>query len=567
LTLGVETIHVKLTVPNGTSTWEVGIFDGDTGKDATGAVNPNNGHWDVNDAGTADLTYALYADPAGDGSHTGGLIGAFSGNNANPVTGALYTASAATMPDNDWWNLDVTTTSAAQAAHKDPFIYDLVITMNQAGLDTGAESSFKLRTNGSLSILPGVIGFIGSMRVSPNDFKTIYPNFPNSLSPTTYDGHWSFSFQVPANQTQLDIWDGDWDVAQDTDDPDSPRFPTFPQGAGGNVLPQGANPGNPPDDNIFPIFVRTPSVVYRVVDPSGKAYRNDNPSGNSEWERFRITTNPDSYRNANPPGSDDPLAADYGPNVSSDGVTFVTGTTLPAGIWSLEVFGLDLDNICFLRLPFEIVASSCTQPSAITANFNGTDIPAGSTLWFNSVLSPTGLSTTNPTSIFVTDASIQFTANGTNYNVDVPDSTIIYSPTATLATTTFDPGTNTWTTVIPLSVAGKNAFMQGVAFPVPAGGLPGGIKGVTWTGQFSTNLPGVNVQWQWAAAVYTQFSTNHAALGVKPTDDNQASQYKNSDHAGTPENFKPFVTGGATGGGGSNFTGSYTSTASVAPCP
>jgi len=46
-----------------------------------------------------------------------------------------------------------------------------------------------------------------------------------------------------------------------------------------------------------------------------------------------------------------------------------------------------------------------------------------------------------------------------------------------------------------------------------------------------------------------------------------ASIYKNSDHAGTPENFKTFVVGGATGGGGSNFTGSYSATGSCALAP
>jgi hypothetical protein len=66
--------------------------------------------------------------------------------------------------------------------------------------------------------------------------------------------------------------------------------------------------------------------------------------------------------------------------------------------------------------------------------------------------------------------------------------------------------------------------------------------------------------------VYTNFSSNYNALGVKPTDDNDASIYHNSDHAGTPENFKPFVIGGARGGGGSNYTGSYSGTGGIT-CP
>jgi hypothetical protein len=88
---------------------------------------------------------------------------------------------------------------------------------------------------------------------------------------------------------------------------------------------------------------------------------------------------------------------------------------------------------------------------------------------------------------------------------------------------------------------------------------------VEWNCCYDT--PGVSLQWQWAAAAYTSFNSNNNALGVKPVDDNKASVYKNSDHAGTPENFKSKVTGGATGGGGSNYTGSYSGTVAVGPCP
>jgi hypothetical protein len=75
----------------------------------------------------------------------------------------------------------------------------------------------------------------------------------------------------------------------------------------------------------------------------------------------------------------------------------------------------------------------------------------------------------------------------------------------------------------------------------------------------------VKVNWQWAAAAYNQFGvTDAGALGVKPADA-KTTAYLNSDHAGTPENFKADVVGGGTGGGGSNWTGSYSATASVRP--
>jgi hypothetical protein len=87
---------------------------------------------------------------------------------------------------------------------------------------------------------------------------------------------------------------------------------------------------------------------------------------------------------------------------------------------------------------------------------------------------------------------------------------------------------------------------------------------VIWQGTFSSDTAGLTVNWQWGAAAYTNFSSKYNDLGVKPVDDNKASQYQNSDHAGTPENFKAYVVGGARGGGGSNFTGSYSGTGSCA---
>jgi hypothetical protein len=78
--------------------------------------------------------------------------------------------------------------------------------------------------------------------------------------------------------------------------------------------------------------------------------------------------------------------------------------------------------------------------------------------------------------------------------------------------------------------------------------FPGGINPVTWSGTFTSDTPGVTIDWQWAAAVYTSFSSNPSQLGIKPVDDKQASIYQNSDHAGAPESFKGFVVGGAPGG-------------------
>lgn len=228
-----------------------------------------------------------------------------------------------------------------------------------------------------------------------------------------------------------------------------------------------------------------------------------------------------------------------------------------------SVFALTL-GLAALLLPLAsppLAADSCT--AGIGSNFNGTPIAGGTFVWFNAVAKVKGVSPTAATSIHFDSGTIDFTAAGTAYSLNVPASTVVFSPAATAATTTFDGAS--WTTTVPASYAG-NVFLSGLPFAVPAGGLPGGINPVRWSGQLTSGTAGLTVQWKWAAAVYTQFSAAPGAEGVKPIDGGQANPYANSDHAGTPESFKPFVTGGARGGGGSNWTGSYSGTMSVAPC-
>jgi hypothetical protein len=226
-------------------------------------------------------------------------------------------------------------------------------------------------------------------------------------------------------------------------------------------------------------------------------------------------------------------------------------------------------NVGVLRSA-EVLAptSAPSGSSSISSNFNGTPIAGGDFIWFNSVLKPRGLGS-GPVTLRLQNSSIQFTANNAVFNLAVPNAAITFSPSITTATASFDTSTNTWNIWAPSSGLAGNTFLDGLIFPVPAGGLPGGVKPVKWQGNFSTDTPGVTLQWQWAAAVYpaADFSADYNALGVKPVDDNKASIYQNSDHAGTPENFKcqNCLPGGATGGGGSNFTGSYSGTASVTP--
>src|SRR5207244_1415332 len=76
-------------------------------------------------------------------------------------------------------------------------------------------------------------------------------------------------------------------------------------------------------------------------------------------------------------------------------------------------------------------------PTSISSNFNGTPIRKNNFVWFNSVLKVDGLGS-NPVTVRFDAQTIQFTAAGTLFTLNVPNASITFSPTATLATTTFN---------------------------------------------------------------------------------------------------------------------------------
>jgi hypothetical protein len=196
--------------------------------------------------------------------------------------------------------------------------------------------------------------------------------------------------------------------------------------------------------------------------------------------------------------------------------------------------------------------------STISANFNGVAVPAGDYLWFSSVAKVSGLGST-PVTVDLTDETISFTAKGTQYSLAVPDSTIVFNSATQKASSSF--GAAGWSVSAPSNFSGS-VFLDGLGWQA-ANGLPGGIKDVTWSGDFSSATPGIKVNWKWSAAVYSEFTTNMSAIEVKTLPDKKEDVIKNTDHAGTPENFKSFVVAGARGQGGSDWTGNRSSTAAV----
>ncbi len=202
------------------------------------------------------------------------------------------------------------------------------------------------------------------------------------------------------------------------------------------------------------------------------------------------------------------------------------------------------------------ITVSVNNQAPITSSFNGTSISSGNVIWFNSVVSVTG-SQSYPMTIYYTNQTI----SSSGFSISAPDAELILDNTYSIATTTYN-GTM-WVTTAPPNQSG-NYFLAGYGYTAPS--TISGSPNITWNGTFLCSQAGVTLNWQWAAAVYTSFNSNLANLGVKASDCSSCSVYSNSDHAGTPESYKASVIGGARGGGGSNYTGSYSGTGSVTTC-
>jgi hypothetical protein len=235
------------------------------------------------------------------------------------------------------------------------------------------------------------------------------------------------------------------------------------------------------------------------------------------------------------------------------------------GYHSLPLSGHVLISAGNLIVPVTFISNGAN--SANVSNFNGTNIPAGDYIWFSSVFTPKSTVPSGGMTLHVTNQSITLSfSNGTRTVLRVPDSLVTFSPSSTSGSLAFSKGEARWHEMVPVSFTG-DTFLSGLAYQVPAGGIPGGVSNVTWSANFgfdsTSHTQSFGVNWQWAAAVYTNFTTDYNALEVKPLHSTSLDSYHNGDQPGTPEAYSTSVIGGARGGGGSNFTGSYSGTVTI----
>ncbi len=248
--------------------------------------------------------------------------------------------------------------------------------------------------------------------------------------------------------------------------------------------------------------------------------------------------------------------------------TLINTTTSPVDVtyvFTLNSSGCtNTQNVVVTVNPVVTSGNGCTiNNTSVSSNFNGTTITAGRHIWFNSSFDPGPLSNgTDPVTVNITNGIITFTANNVPYTLNVPNARIRFDATVTTASTQFI--NNQWETVVPRTYS-SDVFMSGLSYLVPVN-FPGNYTNVKWTMDISIDKPGISLAWRWAAAVYTTF-TGHSGLNVKPINGSTQNPYVNIDRAGSPENFKSFVVDGAKGTGGTNYTGSYSTTNTVTCAP
>ena len=214
---------------------------------------------------------------------------------------------------------------------------------------------------------------------------------------------------------------------------------------------------------------------------------------------------------------------------------------------------------------------NCGTPFVCTIPPSGTQISGGPVSWnhFNTqgsndvvwinahIGKPSGIPTNEATTVQFT--GVTFVLNGHTY--PLPDGFLIFEPLAPATPTTSFDSTylphGRWVTTLNPNNLFDEIFFDGQAVSVDSNISGGGTATLNYTTKSTDN--NLAFSWQWSAAVYTYWPGNNQA---------EILPYHQTLHAGTPLNpaVQQSLIQGPRGGGGSNYTGSWSGTGNGA-CP
>jgi hypothetical protein len=170
-------------------------------------------------------------------------------------------------------------------------------------------------------------------------------------------------------------------------------------------------------------------------------------------------------------------------------------------------------------------------------------------VWINAHLDASDVPTNTITTVDFTGVTL--VVHATSYAL--PNGQVVFNPAVSTPSTVVNAD-GSWTTTVNPTFTG-DIFFDGQAIPVDSNQENGGHGNTSSTLSFSTSSSdsSLKFQWQWSAAVYTSWPGNAAAL-IEPVHGTQ--------QAGAPLNLalEKDLIQGPRGGGGSNFTGSWSGT-------
>ena len=216
-------------------------------------------------------------------------------------------------------------------------------------------------------------------------------------------------------------------------------------------------------------------------------------------------------------------------------------------------------------------STPCTQnitfPSCATAshtafaNFNSTPTPQqATTLWLNLHTKLSGQLVNNGDFVRFTGGTLALSGITASWTTAaIPDGIIIATNGVTTPTTTFSTAANLWTTLVPLAYSSSDIFISGGIIPSSTGYTAGSGKQSVLTGKFVSDISGFSSQWFYGLACYRPAFT-YATIGTVD------AIAQNGVQAGTPVTQQSGLVAGGSGGGGANYTGSYSATDTYAAC-
>jgi hypothetical protein len=226
-----------------------------------------------------------------------------------------------------------------------------------------------------------------------------------------------------------------------------------------------------------------------------------------------------------------------------------TGSTVSTSLGDFTINGGTGPATLSCPTPACVIPPSGTEIGGSPASWNGFNAPAGSVVWINAHLDASDVPTNKITRVDF--SGVTLVVNDTSYAL--PNGRVVFNPAVSTASTIVNAD-GSWTTTVNPTFS-SDIFFDGQAIPVDSNLENGGHGNTGSTLSFSTSSSdgSLKFQWQWGAAVYTSWPGN-AAANIEPV--HGALQ------AGAPQNkaVEADLIQGPRGGGGSNFTGSWSGT-------